>query len=49
MANKPSLTDIFSAMTANQAIEEAKAQKNPNKLWKEFWFENEVCCHYIKN
>lgn len=44
MANKPSLTDIFSAMTANQAIEEAKAQKNPNKLWKEFWFENEVCC-----
>ena len=43
MANKPSLTDIFSAMTANQAIEEAKAQKNPNKLWKEFWFENEVC------
>ena len=44
MANKPSLTDIFSAMTANQAIEAAKAQKNPNKLWKEFWFENEVCC-----
>ena len=44
MANKPSLTDIFSAMTANQAIEEAKAQKNPKKLWKEFWFENEVCC-----
>lgn len=44
MANKPSLTDIFTAMTANQAIEAAKTQKNPNKLWKEFWFENEVCC-----
>ena len=44
MANKPNLTDIFSAMTANQAIEEAKLQKNPKKLWKEFWIENEVCC-----
>lgn len=44
MANKPSLTDIFSAMTANETIEVAKSQKNPNKLWKEFWIENEVCC-----
>lgn len=44
MANKPSLTDIFSAMTANQTIEVAKEQKNPKKLWKEFWIENEVCC-----
>ena len=42
--DKPSLTSIFSAMTANQAIEVAKAQKNPKKLWKEFWIENEVCC-----
>lgn len=44
MADKPNLTEIFSAMTANQAIEVAKAQKNPKKLWKEFWIENEVCC-----
>ncbi len=44
MANKPSLTDIFSAMTANETIEAAKTQKNPKKLWKEFWYENEVCC-----
>jgi predicted ATP-dependent serine protease len=44
MANKPSLTDIFSAMTANETIEAAKVQKNPKKLWKEFWIENEVCC-----
>lgn len=44
MENKTSLTDIFSAMTANETIEVAKAQKNPNKLWKEFWIENEVCC-----
>lgn len=44
MAEKPNLTDIFSAMTANQTIEAAKVQKNPKKLWKEFWFENEVCC-----
>lgn len=44
MANKPNLTDIFNAMTANETIEVAKAQKNPKKLWKEFWIENEVCC-----
>ena len=44
MANKPSLTDIFSAMTANETIEVAKVQKNPKKLWHEFWIENEVCC-----
>ena len=44
MENKTSLTDIFSAMTANETIEVAKTQKNPNKLWKEFWIENEVCC-----
>lgn len=40
----PQLTDIFSAMTANETIEKAKEQKNPKKLWKEFWIENEVCC-----
>lgn len=44
MAEKPSLIDIFSAMTANETIEAAKTQKNPKKLWKEFWYENEVCC-----
>jgi len=44
MAEKPSLTDIFSAMTANETIEAAKTEKNPKKLWKEFWYENEVCC-----
>lgn len=44
MANKPSITDIFSAMTANETIEAAKEQKNPKKLYKEFWYENEVCC-----
>lgn len=44
MAEKPNLTDIFSAMTANQTIEAAKIQKNPKKLWKEFWIESEVCC-----
>lgn len=44
MANKPSLVDIFNAMTANQTIEAAKEQKNPKKLFKEFWIENEVCC-----
>ena len=44
MVEKPNLTDIFSAMTANETIEAAKVQKNPKKLWKEFWIENEVCC-----
>jgi hypothetical protein len=28
------LTDIFSAMTANETIEVAKEQKNPKKLYK---------------
>lgn len=44
MANKPSLADIFSGMSANETIVKAKEQKDPKKLWKEFWFENEVCC-----
>lgn len=35
---------VFTAMTANQTIKEAKKIPNPRKLWKEFWFENEVCC-----
>lgn len=41
---RPSITDIFSAMTANQTMAVAKEEKNPTKLWKEFWIENEVCC-----
>ena len=41
---KPSLSDIFNAMSANEAIKKAKEIKNPIKLWKEFWIENEVCC-----
>ncbi len=39
-----SVTSIFSTRTANQTITESKTQKNPKKLWKEFWYENEVCC-----
>lgn len=41
---KPSLADIFSGMSANDTIKVAQEQKNPRQLWKEFWFENEVCC-----
>ena len=41
---KPLLSDIFNVMSANEAIEKAKEQKDPIKLWKEFWFEGEVCC-----
>ena len=41
---KPSLTDIFNVMSANETIEKAKEQKDPIKLWKEFWIEDEVCC-----
>ena len=44
MANTPSLEDIFNVMSANETIEKAKEQKNPMKLWNEFWFEDEVCC-----
>lgn len=35
---------IFTAMTANQTMELAMALPNPRKLWKEFWYEGEVCC-----
>lgn len=35
---------IFTAMTANQAIALAMKQPAPRKLWKEFWYEGEVCC-----
>lgn len=35
---------VFTAMTANKVLEEAKKLPNPRKLWKEFWYENEVCC-----
>lgn len=42
--DKPSLSDIFSGMSANETILVAKDMKNPNKLWGEFWLENEVCC-----
>ena len=44
MERNLSITDIFSAMTANQTIAAAKTEKDPKKLWKEFWLENEVCC-----
>lgn len=35
---------VFTAMTANQTLEAAKELPDPRKLWKEFWYENEVCC-----
>lgn len=31
-------------MSANDTMQEAKKQKNPKKLWDEFWMEDEVCC-----
>ena len=35
---------VFTAMTANQTLEAAKKLPDPRKLWKEFWYEGEVCC-----
>ena len=35
---------IFTAKTAYETLLEAQKQPDPRKLWKEFWFENEVCC-----
>lgn len=35
---------IFTARTAYETIVEAQKLPDPRKLWKEFWFENEVCC-----
>lgn len=34
---------LFVVRTANQCIEEAKSREIPNQLFKEFWFENELC------
>lgn len=42
--NKPLLGSIFTVKTANDTIESAKNQKDPLKLWDEFWYEGEVCC-----
>ena len=41
---KERVGSVFTAMTANKVLEEAKKLPNPRKLWKEFWYENEVCC-----
>ena len=35
---------IFTARTAYETLLEAQKQPDPRKMWKEFWFENEVCC-----
>ena len=35
---------VFNAKTAYETLLEAQKQPDPRKLWKEFWFENEVCC-----
>lgn len=43
-ANKPDYTGIFIVRTANQTIEEASLQPNPDSLWQTFWYEGEVCC-----
>ncbi len=35
---------IFTARTSYETLLEAQKQPDPRKMWKEFWFENEVCC-----
>lgn len=35
---------LFTTMTANETMEEAKFEKPPRQLWNEFWFEGESCC-----
>ena len=35
---------IFTARTAYETLLEAQKQPDPRKLWKEFWYENEICC-----
>ena len=37
-------SDIFTAMSANDVLNEAKANTTPRELWDGYWFENEVCC-----
>lgn len=41
---KERVGSIFTAKTAYETIVEAQKLPDPRKLWKEFWFENEVCC-----
>ena len=43
---KPREGSIFTARTAYETLLEAQKQPDPRKLWKEFWYENEVCCLY---
>ena len=35
---------LFTAMTANDVIEEVKSISNPRQLFGPYWYENEVCC-----
>ena len=35
---------IFTARTAYETLLDAQKEPDPRKLWKEFWYENEVCC-----
>lgn len=42
--DKPSISEIFRVMSANDTIEQARKEKNPKKLYGDYWFEDEVCC-----
>ena len=35
---------IFILKKANQSLADASKVENPRSLWKEFWYEGEVCC-----
>lgn len=36
--------NVFNVATANDVIATSKDEKEPCKLWDEFWYEHEICC-----
>lgn len=35
---------MFNVKSANETLKDAAKTKDPNKLYDEFWYENELCC-----
>lgn len=44
MTQREKLKGIFNVMSANDTLAKAKNTKDSRPLWKEFWYEDEVCC-----
>ncbi len=40
----PEKVGMFTIMTANRTIQDAKLRPDPAPLWMTLWYEGEVCC-----